>query len=369
MPACPPIVSRWLQHHPVSVAGIFVLILIASVLFAVVQAPSAPQQTSIPSITTPDDEPITPIPDPPIVDAAKLALGERLFDDVRLSANGDLACSSCHDLHTNGADGHAGKAQNTASDGGKPNLDILTVFNSALSYRLTWQGSFRSLAAQAEASFSSTSLQTNTAEVVAKLNADPDMVRRFRAAYGQAPNHDNILAVIALFEATLLTPRAPFDRWLEGDDQAMSAKQIEGLRLFVDKGCASCHNGINVGGGMYAPFGVVELPGADLLPPTDKGRFEVTRTVSDEYVFKVPTLRNVDLRPNRQFVKAYGHNAYFKSLKEIVHFYNTRDTGNWPPPETPQNMNTTEVGNLGLTSHEEDLIVSFLKTLSDGWKQ
>ena len=94
--------------------------------------------------------------------------------------------------------------------------------------------------------------------------------------------------------------------------------------------------------------------------------------------FQVPTLRNVDKRPDPAFVKAYGHNGYFKSLKQIVHFYNTRDAlprcqaddpgeGEtcWPAPESASNMNTRFMGNLGLTDAEEDAIVSFLRTLSD----
>jgi cytochrome c peroxidase len=88
---------------------------------------------------------------------------------------------------------------------------------------------------------------------------------------------------------------------------------------------------------------------------------------------KVPTLRNVDKRPYLGFVKAYGHNGYFKSLKEIVHFYNTRDVPGagwngvpWPPSEMPLNVNTTQLGNLGLTDAEEDAIVAFLQTLTDG---
>ena len=86
---------------------------------------------------------------------------------------------------------------------------------------------------------------------------------------------------------------------------------------------------------------------------------------------KVPTLRNVDKRPYPGLVKAYGHNGYFKSLKEIVHFYNTRDvvTANWPPPEVPMNVNTSELGNLGLSDAEEDAIVAFMHTLSDGYKE
>lgn len=83
--------------------------------------------------------------------------------------------------------------------------------------------------------------------------------------------------------------------------------------------------------------------------------------------FKVPTLRNVDLKPNENFVKSYGHNGYFKALKEIVKFYNTRDMKNaaWPKPEMTENLNTSELGNLGLISEEEDAIVEFMKTLSD----
>ncbi len=85
---------------------------------------------------------------------------------------------------------------------------------------------------------------------------------------------------------------------------------------------------------------------------------------------KVPTLRNVDLRPSKHFVKAYSHNGYFKSLEEIVHFYNTRDVAGagWPAPEVADTVNRTEVGNLGLSRGEELAIVAFLETLSDGYK-
>ena len=81
---------------------------------------------------------------------------------------------------------------------------------------------------------------------------------------------------------------------------------------------------------------------------------------------KVPTLRNVDRRPAPGFIKTYGHNGYFKSLKDIVHFYNARDKGGFPPPEVPLNVNKEELGNLGLSPAEEAAIVAFLKTLTDG---
>ena len=83
---------------------------------------------------------------------------------------------------------------------------------------------------------------------------------------------------------------------------------------------------------------------------------------------KVPTLRNIDKKPGNGSIKAYGHNGYFTSLKDIVHFYNTRDVDNWPLPEVAENVNTEELGNLGLTDAEENAIVAFLRTLSDGYK-
>jgi hypothetical protein len=83
---------------------------------------------------------------------------------------------------------------------------------------------------------------------------------------------------------------------------------------------------------------------------------------------KVPTLRNVDKRPGRMFPKAYMHNGVFKSLEEVVHFYNTRDVEDWPPPEVYENVNTDELGDLGLTLEEEHLIVVFMRTLSDGYE-
>ncbi len=119
------------------------------------------------------------------------------------------------------------------------------------------------------------------------------------------------------------------------------------------------------------------------------GDFLASRTDYADYadahmgMHKVPTLRNVDLRPSGDFVKAYGHNGYFKTLEGIVHFYNTRDVlptcegdfteaealaaNCWPAPEVPENVNTAELGDLGLTPDEESAIVAFLKTLSDGY--
>ena len=125
------------------------------------------------SALTDDQEPITPIPQAPAADPLKLALGERLFEDRRLSHDGTLACSSCHDLHTNGAtDGRRRKAR----DGSALPFTTLTVFNAALSFRLNWEGNFRSLEAQTESSSENpANMGTSVDEVLAKLNRDPQV--------------------------------------------------------------------------------------------------------------------------------------------------------------------------------------------------
>jgi len=151
--------------------------------------------------------------------------------------------------------------------------------------------------------------------VTEQLRGIPGYVAAFKSAFpGEASpvTLANAQKAIAVFEATLITPNAPFDRYLKGDAAALNANQTAGLKLFIDKGCASCHNGINVGGGRYAPFGIVEKPGAELLPPDDKGRFTVTKTAGDEYVFKVPTLRNIDL------TAPYFHSGRSWDLRQAV---------------------------------------------------
>ncbi len=198
-----------------------------------------------------DQEPITPIPPPPAAEPLKLALGERLFGDQRLSADGKLACASCHDLRTNGASG----GQIVAHDASKPAFDTLTVFNAALSFRLNWEGNFRDLGAQAESSLESpVNMRTSVDEVLRKLNADPQMVQQFRAAYGRAPDRNSFLDALATFERSLLTPGSRFDRWLGGEASALSPGELAGYQLFKSLGCSSCHQGVNVGVATTPPY-------------------------------------------------------------------------------------------------------------------
>jgi cytochrome c peroxidase len=201
-----------------------------------------------------------------------------------------------------------------------------------------------------------------------------------------------------------------YDYYLQGKIK-LSAKEMQGLELFRGKAkCANCHVVESENKGTPPPFtdftfdnlGLPKNPqnpwysmdtainkdGAGWIDP---GLAEFLKEMpqyamyADENLGKhqVPTLRNADKRPSPGFVKAYGHNGYFKSLGEIVHFYNTRDVlphaetvsdpkpgvNCWPEPEVSENMNKTELGNLGLTPEEESAVVEFMKTLSDGYVQ
>jgi cytochrome c peroxidase len=179
--------------------------------------------------------------------------------------------------------------------------------------------------------------------IVERLKAIPGYVARFREAFpGQDDpiTFEHVRRLIALFEATLITPDAPFDRYLRGNEDAMTPEEKNGLRVFLEKGCVQCHHGVNVGGGRYAPFGVVEVPGADLLPREDKGRFNVTRTADSEYVFKVPGLRNVVL------TAPYFHSGRAWDLRQAVAV-----------------MGTSQLG-AALNDDEVDEIVAFLYSLT-----
>jgi cytochrome c peroxidase len=185
--------------------------------------------------------------------------------------------------------------------------------------------------------------------------------------------------------------------WEDYKNLGLDGKEVEGLMLFVTKGkCAECHvlsPGPNGEPPVFTDFtydnlGAPKNPANPfyLMPKewnsqgkdwVDKGlggflesTEEYARYASANYgKHKVPTLRNVNLRPRIGFAKAFLHNGFFKSLKDVVHFYNTRDVEetNWPPPEISENVNKDELGDLGLSEREEDLIVLFMKTLSDGF--
>mgnify|MGYP000630609206 FL=1 len=271
----------------------------------------------------------------------KVKLGTMLYFESRLSESHTINCNSCHAIGHGGVDMLETSVGHRWQQGGR---NAPTVLNSVFNTAQFWDGRAADLQEQAGGPIiNPIEMASSHQHAIEMLRKIPGYQEQFKAAFPDDPdpvNIDNVLKAIALFEATLITPHAPFDRYLRGEENAMTAEQKEGLRLFIDQGCASCHNGINVGGGMYAPFGVVERPGADFLPPTDKGRFEVTKSVDDEYVYKVPTLRNIALTP------PYFHTGKSWDLRQAVAV-----------------MSSTQLG-AELTDEEVGKITAFLHALT-----
>lgn len=255
--------------------------------------------------TTPavNNNPITP---------AKIDLGKALFFDPRMSASGVFSCNSCHNVGTGGDDNLETSIGHGWQRGPR---NSPTVFNAVFNEAQFWDGRAPDLAEQAKGPVQAGVEMANTPDnVVATLNSMPQYVAWFKGAFeGEADpvSFDNFAKAIEAFEATLITP-APFDAWLNGDDAALSADQKAGLQQFVDLGCVACHAGTNLGGQGYYPFGLIEKPGADILPVGDKGRFAVTETADDEYVFRAAPLRNVGL------TAPYFHSGKVWDLKVAV---------------------------------------------------
>lgn len=289
---------------------------------AVAQAPDAALSTAK---SPGDEEPITPIPQPPASDPRKRALGERLFGDTRLSGDGNLACSSCHDLQTNGA---RSTSDNAAHDRSKFPFDTPTIFNASLNFRLNWEGNFRDIEAQAESSLENPkNMRTSVDEVLGKLNADPDMVERFRKAYGRTPDRASFLDALATFERSLLTPGSRFDRWLGGDAAALSPQELDGYKLFKSVGCSACHQGANVGGNLFARQGIFRPLAA--VPPE---------------IVRVPSLRNVAT------TAPYFHDGSAPTLGAAV-----------------RKMAVAQL-DRSLSDQDIDSIVAFLKTLTGTYR-
>ncbi|MFD2189377.1 cytochrome-c peroxidase [Pistricoccus aurantiacus] len=244
---------------------------------------------------------------------AKVELGKMLYFEPRLSKSHAISCNTCHLVGLGGTDMLETSIGHRWQLGGRNSPTVLNaVFNTAQ----FWDGRAKDLAEQAGGPLiNPVEMATTHEHAVEMLEGIPGYQPVFEEAFPDAKdpiNIDNVQDAIALFEATLITPNAPFDQYLKGDADALSDQQKTGLELFVNKGCAACHNGVNLGGNQYQPFGVVEQPGADFLPEEDKGRFEVTQTASDEYVFKVPSLRNIALTP------PYFHSGKAWDLKQAV---------------------------------------------------
>lgn len=243
----------------------------------------------------------------------KIELGRMLFFDPRLSASGLISCNTCHNLGTGGDDNLTTSVGHGWQKGPR---NAPTVLNAVFNKAQFWDGRAEDLKAQAKGPIQAGVEMANKPEnVVAALKSMPEYVERFGSAFpgeDDPVTFDNMAKAIEAFEVTLVTPASPFDNWLAGDDAALSADQKLGLDLFIGKGCTACHSGVNFGGQDYYPFGLIKKPGADVLPPDDKGRFSLTKTASDQYVFRAAPLRNIAL------TAPYFHSGQVWDLKQAV---------------------------------------------------
>ncbi len=257
-------------------------------------------------------EPIQPLAFEPQKNGALVKLGERLFHDPILSKNDSVSCATCHDLKKGGDDG---LVRSKGIDGKQGDVNAPTVFNAALNIAQFWDGRAATLEDQIDGPVENTlEMASDWKTIEKKLRGDSSYVKEFESVLGEKPSRQGVKKAIATFERTLITVGSPFDRWLEGDEKALSKKQKEGYDLFKANGCIACHQGQNVGGNMYQRFGVFgnyfEDRGGAKKP--DFGRFNVTGKESDRFVFRVPSLRNVAL------TAPYFHDGSAKTLPEAV---------------------------------------------------
>jgi len=242
----------------------------------------------------------------------EIELGKWLFFEPRLSRSHIISCNTCHSVGTGGADNIQTSIGHGWQHGPRNSPTVLNaVFNSAQ----FWDGRAADLKEQAKGPVQASVEMNNTPDQVElTLKSLPEYVERFARAFPadkDPVNFENMAHAIEAFESTLVTPNARFDQWLDGQD-VLEVTELEGLHLFMSKGCVACHQGVNFGGQGYFPFGVIKKPGADILPPDDKGRFTVTNTASDEYVFRAGPLRNIAL------TAPYFHSGEVWSLEQAV---------------------------------------------------
>ena len=356
-------------------------------------------------------------------------LGKNLFFDSNLSTPPGQACAACHapEVGFTGPDAEINahgavypgavhtrfgnrKPPSAAYAGDSPIL-YFDADEAAWIGGMFWDGRATGwtlgdpLAEQAMGPFLNSLEQNNpNAKLVILRVARSDYAPLFEAVWGPGsldPNqvdatYERIAHSIAAYErsAEVSAFTSKYDYFLHGQ-ATLTDEEALGLQLFEGKAkCSACHSsqpGPNGEPPLFTDYTYDNLgtpknsenpfyaaphsvnPDGENWVDVGMGGF-LKNAGYEESVYqaewgkqKVPTLRNVDKRPSTVFVKAYGHNGYFKSLEEVVHFYNARDVESWPAPEVVVNVNTDELGNLGLTVEEEAALVAFLKTLSDGY--
>lgn len=292
----------------------------------------------------PLDEPLKPLPAVPQQNPERVELGRQLFNEPRLSLNGNLSCASCHRMEHGGADT---TAFSIGFDGQPVAVNTPSVFNASLNFRQFWDGRSISLESQIhEVLQSSAQMGSTWDHVLQTLSADPTYKNAFAKAYPNGVTQINVQNALTSYERTLVSANSRFDQYLQGNTDALTTEEKYGYQRFKSYGCIACHQGVNIGGNMFQKLGVM----ADYFEargnPTeaDLGRYLVTKDEEDRNVFKVPSLRNVAV------TAPYFHDGSAKTLEDAVDVMFKFQLGRVPSDE------------------DKTLIIQFLKTLTGEWE-
>ncbi len=281
---------------------------------------------------------------------AKVELGLLLFHDKRLSESNTVSCASCHSLSDGGAD-HL--ASSIGVHGQKDGRNALTVWNVGFLTSFFWDGRAASLEEQAKAQLLNPldMGMKDLAYVTARIRGISGYKSYFEQAFGQGDvvTADNAVMAIAAFERTLVTPDAPYDRYINGDKNALTEEQLRGMRDFREYGCTRCHQGPAFDGPPLraGTAFVMRFPTYPRSPfvasyelAKDQGRFEWTGKDTDRFQWRVPSLRNL------KFTAPYMHNGSVPTLANAVRV-----------------MGSTELAQT-FTDSEVSELVAFLESLS-----
>jgi cytochrome c peroxidase len=286
------------------------------------------------AIPAPPGNPVTP---------EKVSLGRALFEDMRLSGDGTMACATCHDPALSFSDG---VARRPGHDGEPLPRRTPSLWNLAWGLTFFWDGRAPDLEAQASGPIENVrEMGGDIAKAAARLAADPAMAARFAVAFPETPRatEANIRAALASFERTLVSPKTRFDRWVEGDEAALDPEERAGFGLFVGKaGCVNCHKGWRFTDEAFHDIG---LPGAD------RGRGEALKLAAADHAFKTPSLRE------RVWTAPYMHDGSLATLEAVVAHYAERVI------ERPT-LSADLKRRLDLSPEERGQLVAFLATLS-----
>lgn len=307
-------IARWIKPKLLALLGIiFLLIWLGWSLVSAEQKQTSRDQFLSPlAQLEPSFEVTQPLPQLLRVENNKVELGARLFSDVRLSLDDSISCASCHVLSAGGTDN---RYRSIGVNGQVGRVNAPTVLNSGFNFVQFWDGRAASLEEQVEGPVNHPKeMASNWPLVLSKLEKDAGYISQFNRLYAEGITVPNIKHAIASFERSLITPNSRFDKFLRGEATALNAHEIRGYELFQSYGCASCHQGVNLGGNMYEKMGLMGDYFADRgnLTDADNGRFNVNHNPDSLYEFRVPSLRNVAL------TAPYFHDGNATTLEQAV---------------------------------------------------